>query len=132
MIFPNSFHPPYYNFDLDMKTAPEPQFPPELFKWLNDNKYSDLNYFYSFDKKNIHGFIFAIDKNNNVFRAGGLKLNYANAIIAVNWRQIEPTEIQKWLKIFHKQYDYFRLKQKQALVNHKLEDLSTDFQENNP
>lgn len=130
MTFPNSEHPPYYNF---MKTTPstEPQFPTELTKWRHENKYSDFNYLYSFDRQNIHGFLFATDKENNVYRALGLKLNYNNDIIALNWRQIKPTEIQKWIEVFHKQYHHFRLRQKQSLVKHKLEDLSTDFKENN-
>ena len=129
MTFPNSEHPPYYDFNLEMTPSPEPQFPPELSKWLNDNKYSDFKYFYSFDTQIIHGFLFATDKNNDVFRACGLKLNYSNDIIAVNWKQRKPTEIQRWTEIFHRQFNHFRLKQKRTIVNHKLEDLSTDFKE---
>lgn len=132
MTFPNSEHPPYYDFNMKTSPSPEPLFPPELSKWLNDNKYSDFIYFYSFDTQIIHGFLFATDKNNDVFRACGLKLNYANVIIAVNWKQIKPTEIQKWTEIFHRQFNHFRLKQKQILVKSKLENISTDFKENTP
>lgn len=126
MIFPNTEDPFYYN-NIKTMTSPEPKFPSELIKWRHNDIYSDFIYLYSFDIQNIRGFLFATDKENNVYRASKLHLNSHNNIICQNWKLIKPTEIQKWLDVFHRQYNHFRLKQKQTIVQSKIEKLSTDF-----